>query len=681
MARSLHIEDLSKTAIPEQPALSPDGGQVVYVLRTVDRTRDRDIRSLWRVSVGGGEARRLTSGPADRAPAYSPDGKRIAFLRAENGPPQVWSLPADGGDPEQLTTLPLGAGTPVWSPDGTRLAFTALVDLTDEMPLELPMGAEAVDGEQARARTGGGNAPVVADRLTYQADGTELSSTLRRHIHVFDPATGTTLQLSSGDWDAGDPAWSPDGTRLAFTAAMTPDADLTVTSAAYVIEVEAQPAEPRLVGPVDGSIAALSWSVDGRALLVVGSLGGPSQPAGLLRVLLDGEPPIELTTALDRSVMPGEPAYPGGLPQQSGDGRTVLFCIRDGGCTHLYAVDADCETPRLVLGGAGRSVYGLSVARDGRTAAVVLVTSASFGEIAVIDLSGGTEVVLTAHGAALADVAFLTHTERVFTISDGTTVHGLLLRDPTVAGPQPLLLDIHGGPHNAWSSAADPEFAYHQILAGLGWTILLLNPRGSDGYGEQFFTATRGAWGEADKRDLLEPLDQLIAEGVADPRRLAVSGYSYGGFMTCYLTSRDDRFAAAVAGGAITDLTSMVGTSDAGRLLSVHELGAEPWADRERYRDLSPLSRVEHVTTPTLILHGAADMRCPVGQAQQWHTALRERGVPARLVLYPGGSHLFPIDGHPSHREDYNRRIVDWVRRHTGDPSPAISACASGYAE
>jgi CubicO group peptidase (beta-lactamase class C family)/dienelactone hydrolase len=301
----------------------------------------------------------------------------------------------------------------------------------------------------------------------------------------------------------------------------------------------------------------------------------------------------------------------------------------------------------------------------GDTAAVVLSTPTSYGEVVTVDLVSGAETVRTRHGEPAAEL--FVRQSRTFTISDGTVVEGWLVRDPAVSGPTPLLLDIHGGPHNAWNGAADEVHLYHQELAARGWTVLVVNPRGSDGYGESFYNGALGAWGEADARDFLEPLDALVAEGTADPRRLAVTGYSYGGFMTCYLTSRHNRFAAAVAGGVVTDLTSMAGTSDAGHFLSALELGGAPWTIRERYEAMSPLSRVDNVTTPTLIQHGGADLRCPVGQAEQWLTALRERGVPAELVLYPNGSHLFIVEGPPSQRIDWNRRIVDWVEQYAGD--------------
>jgi dipeptidyl aminopeptidase/acylaminoacyl peptidase len=343
----------------------------------------------------------------------------------------------------------------------------------------------------------------------------------------------------------------------------------------------------------------------------------------------------------------------------------VLFCVRDHGCTHLYATAADgTDAPRPVVTGAGHCVSGLSVARraigTGDIAVTVLTTPTSFGEIVTVDLATGTKTVRTRHGANLADVELFTRQEREFTISDGTTVHGWLIRDPDATGPRPLLLDIHGG-HSAWNGSADPVRPYHQELAARGWTVLLLNSRGSDGYGERFYTAVLGAWGEADAKDLLEPVDTLVTEQIADGRRLAVTGYSYGGYLTCYLTSRDKRFAAAVASAAITDLTSFAGTTD---YPVATELGGSPWEVRDRYAAMSPLSLVDQVRTPTLLMHGAIDLRCPVGQAQQWHTALRELGVPTRLVLYPNASHALIFDAPPSQRMDYSRRLVEWVEEY-----------------
>ncbi|MDF1603810.1 serine hydrolase [Nocardioides sp. YIM 152315] len=631
MTRRLTIDDLTALAVPSQPAVSPDGSRVVYVLRTLDGEQDRNVDQLWTVPTAGGTPRRLTGGPDDTAPAWSPDGTRLAFLREG----QVHVLAADGGEPERVTDLPLGAGAPVWSPNGERLAFSAPVD---------PAGDR------------GGTGPLVARRVDYQADGSGFFGATRRQLHVVDVASGDCRQITDGD-HAGQPAWSPDGRTVAFTRRAGADSDLTYQTAVHVVDVDDPKARPRVVALEDGIAGTVSFTNDGEGLLVVGHPELALGHAHLFRVPLDGGAPTDLSGHLDRNVMPGGPAYPGARPVETADGR-VLFTIRDRGCSHLHDVDGP------VLAGAGRVVSGLSVA--GTTAVVALATPTSYGEIVALDLTTGAETVLTDHG--MPDVELFVREERTFTISDGTEVQGWLVRDPATDverdGPLPLLLDIHGGPHNAWNAAADEMHLYHQALAARGWAVLLLNPRGSDGYGAAFYDGVNAGWGVHDVDDFLEPLDALVAEGLADRDRLAVTGYSYGGFMTCWLTGHDDRFKAAVAGGVVSDLTSEFGSSDDGVLMGRYELGGTPWEAAEQYAAMSPITHVDEVTTPTLVLHGKDDLTCPVGQAQQWHTSLRRRGVPTELVLYPDASHVFILLGKPSQRLDYNRRVVAWVEQY-----------------
>lgn len=635
--RRLRIDDLLDLAVASQPAISPDGTRVVHVVRTQDAAADRAVDRLWTVGTDGGAATRLTHGPADTAPVWSPDGSRVAFLR--DGQVAVLTALGSGGDVEVLTDLPLGAGAPQWSPDGRRLAFSALVDPH--------AGAAAA-------------APMVSDGTDHQADGAGSYGAARSQLHVVDVGTGRVRQLTDARLHARAPRWSPDGTRLAFTLETGERFRVPV----HLLEVDAPHARPRLVALGDGIASAVTWTADGASLLVVGYPGDPVGHQHLLRVELedgpDGGVVHDLSGHLDRNVMAGAPAYPGAVPVEV-DGR-VLFCLRERGCTHLWSVGLDGTDARGELAGAGRVVAGLSVA--GGRAVVALATPASYGEVVALELGSGEETVLTDHGAALADVELFAREPRTFTVSDGTEVEGWLVHDPEQQGPRPLLLDVHGGPHNAWNAAADEIHLYHQELVDRGWAVLLVNPRGSDGYGEAFFDGVRGAWGVADAVDFLEPLDALVAEGLADPDRLAVAGYSYGGFTACWLTGHDDRFAAAVAGGTVSDLVSMYGSSD-DLCLSAYELGGTPWEEPERYAAMSPLTRVADVRTPTLVLHGAEDRTCPLGQGLQWHTSLVELGVPTQLVVYPEASHVFILLGPPSQRLDVNRRTLAWLEAWT----------------
>ncbi|MFG2434583.1 prolyl oligopeptidase family serine peptidase [Streptomyces sp. NPDC048508] len=635
--RRLRISDLTAIAVPAEPAISPDGRHVVYVLRTSDAEGDRELRSLWWVTVGSGAPRPLTQGPADYAPAWSPDGAHVAFLRAGDGSPaQMCLMTVGSGETEELTQLPQGVGRPVWSPDGTRLAFTALV----------------------RAETEGsaGEVPANAGRRT--------------HVHVLHVVTRELTRFTEGFRSAGEPSWSPDGTRLALPAVRDRGADPTGTCTAQVLDVARPAAAPARAGPPAGTAETVSWHADGAGLLVRGQEGPGPGHSRLWRVPLDGGRPSDLTGRLDRNVMS---AALGSRYRREAGGpgeREALVLLRDEGCFHLYGVGVDSAKWRVVVGGAGRSVCAATTAEGSGTLALVLATPTSYGEIVVVDPTDDIERILTAHGdMGLPGVALYPPVERRFTVPDGTVVQGWVVRDPGAARPGPLLLDIHGGPHTAWNGTADGARLYQQVLAARGWTVLLVNPRGSDGYGERFYTQVVGGWGRVDAGDLLYAVDELVRDGTADPGRLAVAGYSYGGYQTCFLTSRDRRFAAAVASAAISDVVSWTRTSDIGRTTAEQELGGAPGTVPDRYAASNPMSQVSAVHTPTLLLHGAEDIRCPADQARQWFDALRARHVPTRLVLYPGESHTFVFEGRPSHRTDWNRRIVDWLEKYAASPA------------
>jgi dipeptidyl aminopeptidase/acylaminoacyl peptidase len=648
VSRFLGVDDIEVIAVPEQPAISPDGESVVYVLRTNDVVADRTVRRLHVVSADGSGERQITDGPSDSTPTWSPDSRTIAFLRTDGGPSQIWLVDVDGGNARQLTEHRAGAGAPSVSPDGSRILFSA--------------PAQPADGDDRDHWAWG--APIVSERLDYYADGDGTLTSLRRHAHLVDVASGEIEQLTDGDWNAVAPAWSPDGSAVAFAAAIDPDADLTRASGVYVLDLGDSTRSPRLVGSGKGVAGPLGWTPDASRLIVCGNEDGPARFTGLLSVPLDGGPTENLTAPLDRNVMYGAPGYPGSTPRIVPDLDVVLFCMRAGGYVRAYSTPiGGGAATELPLGDAA-NISSLTVA--GTRVALARSTSESFGEIVVLDLATGASTQLSRWRESLAEIAIAERVSREFVIGDGARVEGWVMRDGRAVGPQPLLLDIHGGPHNAWNGAAEDIHLYHHELVSRGWTVLLLNPRGSDGYGESFALAVSAGWGTSDAQDFLEPIDELVADGLVDPRRVAVTGYSYGGYMTCFLTSRSDRFAAAVGGGVISDVTSAAGTTDNRRGLTETEWGGAFWDHPDNYAAMSPLTHVADVTTPTLLLHGGADVRCPLDQARQWHTALRERGVPTQIVIYPNASHDLLFNSPPRHRRDYNRRVVEWVTRFAG---------------
>jgi dipeptidyl aminopeptidase/acylaminoacyl peptidase len=241
------------------------------------------------------------------------------------------------------------------------------------------------------------------------------------------------------------------------------------------------------------------------------------------------------------------------------------------------------------------------------------------------------------------------------------------MRAAATDGPSPLLLDVHGGPHNAWGPAFDGVHLYHHELVARGWTVLLVNPRGSDGYGEEFYADVSGRWGRSDEDDYLSAVDALVADGLVDGTKVVVAGYSYGGYISCWLSARHpERWGAVIAGGVVTDLATFVGTADVGSVLGPIEFGGFPWEAADQLSASSPINCVQQVTAPTLLLPGERDERCPISQAELWFFALRARRIPVTMVRYPGASHLFVLNGRPSHRQDWCRRIVDFACDHVG---------------
>ncbi len=658
VTRRLRIADLTTFAVPEQPALSPDG-EPDPVRAAHPRRRGRHHAA----TASGGWAR--TAANPGSSPAGRPTPRRPGRRTAPG-----WRSSAPRTGRRSCGCCRSTAASPSSSPRcrsapvrrcGARTgpaSRSRRPSTSRRWRARTTRPARA--GTAPRSSSTGWTTRPTAPDCCVRCASTSTSWTWRR---------SGARQVTSGDFHAGDPAWSPDGTVLAYAAATAPDADTAFRTPLYVVAPDG-PTEPRLVGLADGVAGTVTWTADGSALLVVGTVGAPTGHAGLLRVPLDGGDVVDLAAPLDRNVMPGGPGYPGALPQLADDGRTVLFCVRERGDTHLYAVGVDGGEPRPVLGGAGRVVAGLSVA--GGSAVVALLTPTSLGELVTVDLATGAESVRTAHGADFAALDLFAREEREFTVSDGTVVHGWLMRDPSVDRPRPAAaghprrpaqrverrrrrrapLPPGAGRPRLDGAAAQPARQRRLRRAVLQRRPRRLGRRGREGL--------PGADRPARRRRHRGP-------GPARGRRLQLRR------LHDLLPHRPRRPVRRRHGRRRGQRPGQPGRHLGRRALPQRVRARRPAVGQRRVRtsEMSPLSTVDQVRTPTLILHGAADVRCPVGQAQQWFTALRERGVPTRLVLYPGGSHLFILQGKPSHRIDFNQRVVDWMEQYAGDAAQA----------
>ena len=637
------LDTLNRITDPQSARilLGGDGVLIVAARHPVEGPSVSELRVLPLTSVG--PARSLTSGHNDTAPALSPDGTMVAFLRANAGSSDLCLVPVSGGEVTIHTTGLAALGTPVFSPDGTTIALSCLVD---EEPTE-PRAALVVDGEPA-----------------HKIDGLGWIGTARSRIRLIPVGGGDSTDILT-DGNSTDPKWSPDGRMLAFVRTRATASARVPAQEIGLVDTDAVTRSLRFPWAANGLSGPLVWTPESTAVIAIGQMVPGIELPRLTRLDLDTSRITVLTDDLDLGVMGGGSGYPGGAPVFGEDAR-LYFCVRERGRSILVSIDLDA--PRGAGGGAEvlhhpisatAVISGLDVVD---TIAVMRVSDADRpGEIMALDVESGEVRELTHFwDEDIPDAAFIRPRSLRFSISDGFEVHGWLLRAESTEGPAPTLLDIHGGPHNAWTGVADIAHIYHQVLAAEGWNILTLNPRASDGYGSRFLKATRGAWGEADEKDFLEPLDALIEEGLVDSDRVAVTGYSYGGYMTCWLTSKHpERFTAAVPGGLICDLDMFAATSDMGPHLCEVEFGSQA------FDHLSPIHHVDQVAMPTLILHGQEDQRCPVDQAELWYSRIRGNGVETRLVVYPQSSHVFILNGPVTHRRDYNQRVIEWVRTHT----------------
>jgi len=698
MTRPVTPDDLYRFRIPTDPQLSPDGALVAVTVQSVAPGRDGYRHAVWLVPAdGSAPPRQVTIGARhDTHPRFSPDGASLAFLSdrrplVEDEPEapkdredgtQVHLLPLAGGEARRLTDLPRGVDDFEWSPDGRSLVVRTT-----------SFGATRAEDRKARRKAEPPKPGATPhsdyryfDRLQGMLNGPGFIDDKVGHLWLVDVASGAATRLTDGPTSDAEPAWSPGGTRIAFTASRGRDHDLDYQFDVFVVEV----ATKRVTRITDGAGCAFgtaTWLPDGATLAVTGHrwprAGGSRNDIWLFAAdgldahrgggrNLSGPSDLMFAAGMGSDVTPGEASRLAVTP----DGGHLLFTAPVRGSYELWRIAlTDGAVERLTEDRHYLSSWhAVTTPAGGARVAAIRSTATALSDVHVLDLradgrpaaAAGSATAATAlrpitsfNDAVLAELDVRAPEERWETV-DGREVQGWLIRCAAAEQGEsaPLVLEIHGGPHTLYGWAPYWEF---QVLAAAGISVLYTNPRGSEGYGEDFNSANLPDWGDGPMRDVMAHVDALVAAGVADPGRLGVTGGSYGGYLTNWIVGHTDRFAAAMTCRSVSDLTSLMLTGDlAGGIFGILEFGAQPWEKPDLYRELSPITYADAIHTPLLIQHAENDLRCPMGQAEALFAVLRTLKRPVRLMRVPNETHELTRSGTPFRRVENLVQVRGW---------------------
>jgi dipeptidyl aminopeptidase/acylaminoacyl peptidase len=661
------------------PRISPDGATIVYTLVTVNSKHDGYDTALWIIPTAGGAARPLTSGPRDSGPCWSPNGKSLAFLRGpepKDGKPQpaqIYLLPMEGGEPRPLTDIPKGAGSPVWAPDGRSIAFSSTT-LSKDFDKK-PDKPDKNDAEESDVR--------VIVKADYRANG-EGYLDPDRPSHIWTVAvpeapTGPekAKQLTTGEFSEEGMVWSRDGSQIYFTSTRVrepyyepPHDEIYVVSAAG--------GDIKKVAGIDGPIAAISLSPDGSHIAFEGSINhgdnlperSYSQPDLFITGVEPGSKPRNLTAAYDFDIgggVGGDQAPPRASapskPYWSADGAAIFVTSAEQGRANLQRIDAETGKVQPFTTG-DQDLFSYSATPNGSKAAVLISTPTNIGDLFLVDGATGRPRQLTHVNDDLFAKLNLTAPETIWYKSfDGRRIQAWVQRPPDFQEGKkyPLILDIHGGPHAAYGYTFDHEF---QWMAAKGYIVLYPNPRGSTSYGQEFGNVIQYHYPGDDFKDLMAGVDELIARGWVDPDKLGVTGGSGGGVLTNWTIGHTDRFKAAVSQRSIADWRDFWYTADFTLFTPFWFRGA-PWEQEADFKERSPITYVEKIVTPLMLIEGEADFRTPPGAGgEQMFRALKYLKKPVVMVRFPGESHELSRSGKPVHRVERLDHMLAWFDKY-----------------
>jgi dipeptidyl aminopeptidase/acylaminoacyl peptidase len=649
--RAITLDDLARLRTVGDPRVSPDGKWVAYTVGTVDVEKDKRDTDLWMVSWDGTQHVRLTSSTEsnETMPRWSPDNRYLAFLTSrgdeteKKAGAQVWLLNRAGGEAQKLTDIKGGVSDLSWSPDSKRLVLA----VDDFNPNDEPEKKENWKRKTAP--------PIVIDRYQFKQDREGYLQPLRSHLSLFDVESRKAETLTTGNFDEKLPAWSPDGRLIAFVSNRNEDPDRSNDTNIYVIEARAG-AEPRQLTTFEGSDGGRpSWSPDSRSIAYL--LGDDTkfdqyQLNKLAVVPASGGAPRVVTAQLDRPVS-GEISW-------TSDGRSLLVTVADDRVTYVARVAAAGGSVERLT--SGRRVVSNISRRDDGTLALLVATTTGPDEVHALE-NGMLRRLTHENDTLLSDLEPATTEDFTSRSKDGTEVHSIVVKPASfVAGRKyPMLLIIHGGPNgqDAHNFSFDRQF-----FAANGYVVLSVNYRGSSGRGSAYQKVIAADWGNKEVMDLLGAVDALVAAGIADPDRLGIGGWSYGGILTDYTIATDTRFKAAYSGAGTAFPLSLYGHDQYIRQYDV-EIGP-PWKGLDTWIRISyPFLHADRIKTPTLFLGGEKDFNVPVLGGEQMYQALRSQRIDTQLVIYPGQFHTLTT---PSYLRDRLERYLAWFNKYLRGP-------------
>lgn len=673
-AERLQVEDYYRIESADEPAISPDGSFVAFTRHFIDEDHNRRRTELWLVPVApkpGSDIvspRRLSRPGFDAsAPHYSPDGKWLAFISKREGQDSsIWFLRTDRYG--EAFTLAGVESMPVFSPDGRRIAYTRKTPPTTPRPSLSERQKKIEDRFEGTIYDW---LQIRYDRRGYLPDPTDPYETPPRELYVRSVEDGAEasgeapVQVTSLGVDVTESVWSPDGRSLvAIADAFQRDEQIYERSDLWLVRLAEKGSEIERLTDDGYDHSAPALSPDGTKLAflrreglsrLIARKASQGAPVDLFLMDLKTRKTTNLTEGWD--LRPGAPTF-------SPDGASLTFEAEVSGANHLFRVPSSGKGTVVQLTRGDRRLGGFSLSRGHASMAYAAESSNLPRDVFVAQADGTDERRLSRFGEESVRRFSLSAARSIHYPSgkDGTEIEGFVLLpdeyDPA-KGPYPLILAIHGGPHGAYGYDFDFQL---QLFAQQGYVVLFTNPRGSTGYGESFLWATwGGGWGNLDSDDVLAGVDFVRSHYAIDPKRMGVTGYSYGGFLTNWIVTHDSRFAAAVTGAGISNWVSDYGTADIPRTKESEFLGP-PWEDESGslLRRQSPIEYVQNVRTPVLFVHGESDFRVPIEQGEQMYTALQKLGVPAEFIRYPDSYHGGWTPWNMVHR--YSHELSWWAK-------------------